>query len=102
MRPRASQTACGSMAIYAVLSHRASRTLIAQREASVHAARHDDLTGLLARAAFVDELDRAMPDEAVLMLCDIDGFKAINDGFGHTTGDAVLQAIADRLPDGGG
>ena len=81
--------------------------LVELRKASENTARHDDLTGLLSRSAFFDELNysaassRAQrhPTEIhpALVLFDLDGFKAINDSFGHAAGDAVLQAVAKRL-----
>ncbi len=66
----------------------------------VHAAHHDHLTGLANRATFYDEVDARLAvdeaDAAVLYL-DLDGFKAVNDKFGHQCGDQVLQLVADRL-----
>lgn len=62
--------------------------------------RTDPLTGLGNRAALRSFFDRAsLPigrGMAVLML-DLDGFKAINDTWGHRFGDAVLTEIAERL-----
>jgi diguanylate cyclase (GGDEF)-like protein len=66
-------------------------------------ARHDPLTGIANRKAFTELagaiLMRAGGDEqsgAVLML-DLDGFKPINDRFGHPAGDQILIALAERL-----
>lgn len=63
-----------------------------------HAAEHDALTGLAnrSRLAQVDG-DRGLASGRVLVLVDLDEFKAINDSFGHAAGDRVLQAVADRL-----
>ena len=70
-------------------------------------AHHDLLTGLPNRAMnqklFADLLAGPGPDAAslrsklVVFCLDLDGFKAVNDGFGHATGDAVLVAVAKRL-----
>jgi diguanylate cyclase (GGDEF)-like protein len=70
-------------------------------------AHHDLLTGLPNRAQnlklFGELLARPAPDAAspkskLTVFClDLDGFKAVNDGFGHATGDAVLVAVAERL-----
>jgi diguanylate cyclase (GGDEF)-like protein len=72
-------------------------------EKARHQAMHDVLTGLPNRLLFVDRL-RASIERAVrrqsrtaLLYIDIDGFKPINDGFGHQVGDALLIAIADRM-----
>lgn len=66
-------------------------------------ADRDALTPLLNRRAFLRELSRirafshryALP--ASLVYFDLDGFKAVNDRFGHPAGDAALRAVADRL-----
>ena len=70
-----------------------------------HDARHDPLTGLLNRAAFAHESERVC-DRASrrgwtvgMLFIDLDGFKQINDSFGHETGDRVLVETATRLTD---
>ncbi len=63
-----------------------------------HHASHDRLTGLLDRRGFhiaSSEVDRS--NDGVIMLIDLDGFKTVNDTFGHATGDAVLVEVARRL-----
>lgn len=65
-------------------------------------AQHDSLTGLLNRAGFSESFEQvarsAGPDERIAVIAlDLDGFKAINDSFGHSTGDALLKAVAERL-----
>lgn len=72
-------------------------------EATVrHQATHDMLTGLPNRVLFHDRLRTAMQraqreQRFALALVDIDGFKAVNDTYGHPAGDALLQAISSRL-----
>jgi diguanylate cyclase (GGDEF)-like protein/PAS domain S-box-containing protein len=63
----------------------------------------DPLTGRANRALFSERvmhaLTRTQRHGAVVavLFIDVDNFKAINDSMGYTTGDAVLQAVADRL-----
>ena len=65
-----------------------------------HQATHDMLTGLPNRVLFHDRLQTAMQRGSrqhhpfALALMDIDGFKAVNDTYGHPAGDALLQAMA--------
>ncbi len=69
-----------------------------------HQAYHDSLTGLPNRALFLGRLQEVLRnsrkskkhDYAVLYM-DVDRFNAINDSFGHMTGDQVLIKIAERL-----
>ena len=66
-------------------------------------ADRDALTPLLNRRAFVRELKRVAAfaqrygSPASLIYFDLDGFKAVNDRFGHAAGDQALQAVAERL-----
>ncbi|MDB5044196.1 MAG: sensory box/GGDEF family protein, partial [Deinococcus sp.] len=66
-------------------------------------ARHDHLTGLANRAAFEEALEHALRELQqtgqgfTVLLCDVDHFKRINDSFGHSAGDQVLQDLAQRL-----
>ena len=65
-------------------------------------ANTDPLTGLLNRRALADRLDTqitgAAPDcRFTLALLDLDGFKPVNDTYGHATGDLLLRSVADRL-----
>jgi diguanylate cyclase (GGDEF)-like protein len=63
----------------------------------------DVLTGLPNRAHFEQRLNRldddagARPSAMAVLFIDIDGFKAINESFGHAAGDRVLQVIGQRL-----
>lgn len=66
-------------------------------------AMSDPLTGLANRHRLAEVLDGALgggggtAGELALMLVDLDGFKEINDSFGHEAGDRVLRAVAERL-----
>ena len=75
-------------------------TMRAERE-NDHRARHDTMTGLLNRAGLEREIDLMRsehPDaNLTLFFVDLDGFKLINDTFGHSKGDRMLRIVADRL-----
>ena len=61
----------------------------------------DPLTGVANRSALfallATRLDAGTGEGCGLLFCDLDGFKAVNDGFGHAAGDRLLVAVADRL-----
>jgi diguanylate cyclase (GGDEF)-like protein len=65
-------------------------------------ARHDFLTGLANRHQFTDRLEAELNRSAgtrkvALLLLDLDGFKQVNDRFGHDVGDELSVATARRL-----
>lgn len=63
----------------------------------------DGLTGLYRRQPLLDQLAREVAratrarESMALLMLDIDDFKRHNDTFGHTAGDAILKAVADRM-----
>ncbi|MFN4019956.1 MAG: diguanylate cyclase domain-containing protein [Erythrobacter sp.] len=66
-------------------------------------ADRDPLTGLGNRARFEQAFDAALAEaratgmRVALLYCDCNGFKRVNDTYGHEAGDAVLRSVADRL-----
>ena len=69
-----------------------------------HAARHDSLTNLPNRSAFMQELGRVLARSRrvndyrySVLFVDVDRFKLVNDSLGHLVGDQLLSAVANRL-----
>lgn len=58
--------------------------------------RHDALTGLLNRTFFLDQI-RSEARDGILLVIDVDHFKAVNDRYGHYTGDAALEHLASIM-----
>lgn len=100
---------CVMSVVFAIYSFRRmkdlSREMKARRSAELEAlklARHDPLTGLPNRRFFVERLSEVLltttdvSRSAVLML-DLDGFKSINDAYGHAVGDQALIMFAERV-----
>ncbi|MES1999122.1 MAG: GGDEF domain-containing protein [Pseudomonadota bacterium] len=74
-----------------------------QEQAARHASFHDPLTGLPNRVLFNDRLEHGLAQAKrhnwtlAVMFMDLNGFKSINDTYGHDVGDSVLQTISQRL-----
>lgn len=58
-------------------------------------AKIDDLTGLPNRRRFITDIDKYRDGSILLM--DLDGFKPVNDQFGHVAGDEILKQVANRF-----
>jgi diguanylate cyclase (GGDEF)-like protein len=79
-----------------------ARMVIALRQAEEISAertlaRTDELTGLPNRRKFMAELIEFSNTEGALLLLDLDGFKPVNDKYGHAVGDQLLRAVAQRF-----
>ncbi|PKM29790.1 MAG: GGDEF domain-containing protein [Gammaproteobacteria bacterium HGW-Gammaproteobacteria-11] len=88
----------GSMGLILMTKERAD-------ERNRQLAMHDELTGLPNRRACLDGLGRMLAQTQrnatalTLMMIDIDHFKAINDNYGHQSGDAVLRTMSNCISD---
>ncbi len=78
------------------LAHESEQNLL-------HIASHDALTGLPNRRLMIEHIDQAMQrckrykKSMALLFLDLNGFKPVNDQFGHKAGDEVLKQVAQRL-----
>jgi diguanylate cyclase (GGDEF)-like protein len=77
-------------------------TALSRSTRLAHARLHDALTGLPTRALFLDQAQRVLDQRrrngfVAALFIDLDGFKPVNDLYGHATGDALLVAVAGRL-----
>ena len=67
------------------------------REQLAFKASHDYLTGIFNRSGLDRYLDRAAEGRNALVLVDLDGFKRVNDTYGHDAGDRILQRLSEKL-----
>ncbi len=87
-----------------ITERREAADALAEAQAKLaHLAYHDALTGLPNRLLFHEHLGTALRHAerngrgAAVLFVDLDDFKLVNDGFGHSVGDQVLCEVADRL-----
>ncbi|MFI5934370.1 diguanylate cyclase domain-containing protein [Actinoplanes sp. NPDC051494] len=88
-------------AVHAIVSHQRDITeRRAVQDRIAYAASHDSLTGLANGPTLKRDLERALAQgtryqhPVAMLFCDLDGFKAVNDTYGHDVGDRLLQTIS--------
>ncbi|MEK2609384.1 EAL domain-containing protein [Pseudomonas shirazensis] len=80
-----------------------ARSLTLANQELTQLTQHDILTGLPNRTLLADRIEQAIGKAGeqgtcfALMFIDLDGFKPVNDAFGHHVGDQLLKAVAERL-----
>ena len=98
------RSADGTVAGCVIIFHDVSEIRGLTRRMS-YQARHDALTGLVNRAEFERRLESALKSARgtdighVVCYLDLDRFKTVNDHHGHSVGDQVIKAVAERLSD---
>lgn len=92
--------------ILILLSSRVAGQMLRRRQDELYAANYDVLTGLPNRRAVLSELDRLFAlakrtqHWVLVAFIDLDGFKSINDSYGHELGDKFLVEIGRRMSSG--
>lgn len=91
-----------SMAVSAFALNRMLLRTMDDERRHAHHARHDPLTGLLNRSGYAHWAGRLLARQAqagklAIFYLDLDGFKEVNDRLGHASGDALLEAVGERL-----
>jgi diguanylate cyclase (GGDEF)-like protein len=81
---------------------RAGERITSMQAELITLATIDSLTGLLTRRAFVAAAERMVERATAgrhfsVLICDLDKFKAVNDTYGHETGDLVLRKVSEEL-----
>lgn len=80
---------------------RSAERVLTMQKGLVELATKDALTGLLNRGAFLRQANLCIEEQCcnpvIFVMIDIDHFKCINDQYGHSTGDLVLQSVAELL-----
>jgi len=80
-----------------------ARSLERANDKLVQAALHDPLTQLPNRSLLQDRIEQTLEKarrrghRVAVMFCDLDGFKAVNDAYGHQLGDRLLVAVSERV-----
>jgi diguanylate cyclase (GGDEF)-like protein len=91
---------CCAMVPVTVAHYKAITNLKRKERAAFHEARHDKLSGLPNRTFLNEKLDEVCPTQNVsLIYLDLDGFKHVNDSYGHEVGDKLICLVSTSLSD---
>lgn len=82
---------------YEYLREKAFNDMQELRKTLENTAKQDPLTGLYNRRVYEDERNNLTNTKGVILMCDIDHFKSINDFYGHTAGDIVLVQVSECI-----
>ncbi len=100
-RSTAKDDQAGLAALVAVAEDAQARMRLG--DAMAHQAWHDPLTGLANRSLFMDRVEHAVDlqrrrgGRLAVLFCDLDGFKRVNDSYGHGAGDELLIEVGRRI-----
>ena len=103
-RVRSGEIRCHHLSISTVRDDRLEpQYYVGMLQAVLFMAQHDTLTGFANRSMLMEQLERHLSlakshgHAVALLYLDLDGFKPVNDRFGHNMGDRVLQLVAYRF-----
>lgn len=94
-----STVGCGAAAVMLMQqSEKVNRQLLDLVEYQSHLAAHDHLSGLGNRIRLQERFERTETGQSFdILLIDLDGFKSVNDTFGHNAGDFLIKELSKRL-----
>ena len=84
-------------AVYGYSREKASKKMVEMKNDLEFFLRRDELTGLYNRRGYTDNLHKIHNTQGVILMCDLDHFKNVNDTYGHVVGDFVIKEVAKRI-----
>ena len=87
----------GVLIVIATMRYHSNLKMYEYQEQMDYYSSHDGTTGLFNRLAMVGHLPYYMNEQVIVMMCDIDDFKKINDTYGHDVGDDILIRFGKLL-----
>jgi len=83
--------------VYGYSREKTSKKMLKMQNDLEFFLRRDELTGLYNRRGYSDNLHMIHDTQGVILMCDLDHFKNINDTYGHVVGDFVIKEVAKRI-----